>query len=105
MSTGIIAGNAASICVVTATVDLGSVAANTSETETATVSGVKLGDFVAIVKPSLEAGIMIGSCWVSAANTVSMTVMNTTGSAVDAASETMYFLVVRPDRALTAVEV
>jgi hypothetical protein len=103
MSVGIIPGNIASMTIVTATVDLGSVAANTSETETATVLGVKTGDWVAIVKPSLEAGQMIGTCWVSATDTVSMTVMNTTGSGIDAASETMYFLVIRPEKAATRV--
>jgi hypothetical protein len=67
MSVGIIGGNTYSIHVVTATVDIGSVAANTSEAETATVAGVKVGDFVAVSKPSVEAGIMFGSCRVTAA--------------------------------------
>ncbi len=103
MSVGIIAGNAFSIHVLTATVDLGSVAANTTEEETTTVTGVRPGDFVAVNKSDLDAGILIGSCRVSAADTVSMQVVNATGSAVDAAAETMTFLVIRPERAMTAV--
>lgn len=95
MSNGIIAGNCASITRLSATVDLGSVAANTSETETTTVAGVKSGDTVILEKPSLEAGIVIGNCWVSADDTVSIQVINSTASAVDAASETMYFTVLR----------
>ena len=94
---GIIAGNAASICVIKATVDIGSVAANTAEAETATVAGVKLGDFVAVSKPSVEAGLMFGSCRATAADTVEITVMNTTASAIDEASEELTFLVVRPE--------
>lgn len=103
MSSGIIAGNAFSIHVVTATVDIGSVAANTSEAETATVTGVKVGDFVAVSKPSVEAGLMFGTCRVTAADTVEITVMNTTAGAIDEASETLTFLVVRPERSMTAV--
>lgn len=97
MTVGIQAGNAASITVMTATVDLGSVAANTSEEETATVTGVKTGDFVIISKPTLEAGIILGTCRVTAADTVAIQVVNATGSAVDAASETMNFIVIRPE--------
>ncbi|MDD3183501.1 MAG: hypothetical protein PHD48_11975, partial [Alphaproteobacteria bacterium] len=78
MSVGVTWGNALSVHIVTATVDIGSVAANTSEAETATVPGVKLGDFVAVSKPSVEAGIMFGTCRVTAADTVEITVMNTT---------------------------
>lgn len=105
MSVGIIAGNVASITVVSATVDLGSVAANTSEAETATVPGVLVGDFVIASKPSVEAGLMIGTCRVTAANTVEMTVMNTTAGAIDEASETITFLVIRPEGASAAAAV
>lgn len=96
-------GNVGGISIVTATVDLGSVAANTSEEETATVPGVKTGDFVVCMDSSLEAGIMIGNARVSAADTVTLQVMNTTSGAVNAASKTMTFLVVRPDFAATRV--
>ena len=97
MSTGIIQGNVASMTVLTATVDLGSVAANTTEEETATVNGVKSGDFVLVSKPTLEAGIILGTVRVTADNTVAIQVVNSTASAVDAASETMTFLVFRPE--------
>lgn len=97
MSVGIAAGNAASLNIVQATVNLGSVAANTSEVETATVTGVKTTDMVFAEKPTLEAGLVIGTCWVSAANTVSIQVINTTAGAIDAASETWRFFVVGLD--------
>lgn len=97
MSAGIIEGNIASLTIVSAVVDIGSVAANTSEAETATVPGVKVGDFVAVSKPSVEAGLMFGSCRVTAVDTVEITVMNTTAGAIDEASETLIFLVARPE--------
>lgn len=104
MSTGIFNGNVTGITVLSATVDLGSVAANTSETETATVAGVKVGDQVLGEKPTLSAGIIIGTCWVSAADTVSIQVMNSTASAVDAGSETWKFTVIRSeDKTVTKV--
>lgn len=97
MSVGIIGGNVASLTVLTATVDLGSVAANTSEEETATVLGVKLGDVVLCIDSSLNAGQVVAQARVSAADTVILQVINTTAGAIDAASKTMTFLVVRPE--------
>jgi len=97
MSTGIIAGNVKSITVMQATVDLGSVAANTSEEETATLTGVKTGDIVQVIKSDLDAGIILGSVRVTGDDSISIQVVNTTASPVDAASETMDFLVVRPE--------
>ena len=70
------------------TVDLGSVAANTSEEEEITITGVGANDLViAVIPPSLEAGITLGPCRVSAANTLQLQVINSTGSAVDHSSE------------------
>lgn len=97
MSVGVIAGNVASINYVQATVDLGSVAANTSEEETFTLTGVKVGDLIIVQKEDLEAGIVLGSARVETADTVTVEVINTTASAVDAASATMNVLVIRPE--------
>lgn len=92
-------GNVAGISIVTTAVDLGSVAANTSEEETATVTGVKVGDFVLCMDSALSAGQVIGQARVSAADTVTLQVINTTAGAIDAASRTMTFLVIRQDGA------
>lgn len=97
MANGIFNGNVTGMTIMTATVDLSSVAANTSEEETATVSGVNLGDVVICIDSSLEAGQVVAQARVSAANTVTLQVINTTGSAIDAASKTMTFLVIRPE--------
>jgi hypothetical protein len=97
MANGILNGNVSGMTIMTATVDLGSVAANTSEEETATVSGVNIGDVVVCINSSLNAGQVVSGARVSAANTVILQVINTTGSAIDAGSKTMTFLVVRPE--------
>lgn len=97
MSVGIIAGNVASLTVVGVSVDLGSVAANTSEEETATVPGVKIGDIVFVSDSALSAGQVIANARVSAADTVTMQVINTTAGAIDATARTMNFFVIRPE--------
>lgn len=99
MSVGILAGNVASMTVLSVAVDLGSVAANTSEEETATVPGVKVGDVIVCMDSALSAGQVISQARVSAADTVTLQVINTTASAIDAASRTMTFLVIRPEPA------
>ncbi len=88
----------------TVTANIGSVAANTSEAETFTLTGAKIGDFVAVSKPSVEAGIMFGSARVSAANTIEVTVMNTTAGAIDEASETLIVFLARPTSTRASVE-
>lgn len=93
------AGNVAGISIVTSTVDLGSVAANTSEEETATVTGVKVGDLVVCMDSALSAGQVIAQARVSAADTVILQVINTTAGAIDAGSRSMKFLVIRQDGA------
>lgn len=97
MSIGIVAGNAASINIVQATVDLGSVAANTSEEETFSLPGVKVGDMVIVQKGDIQAGIILGSARVEADDVVTVEVINTTASAVNDASEVMSVLVIRPE--------
>lgn len=97
MSTGIIGGNCFSITILQASVNLGSVAANTSELEDATLTGVKVGDIVVPVKPTLSAGLAVTGCYVDEDDSLKITVMNTTGSPIDAAVETYDFIVFRPE--------
>lgn len=103
MSVGIMAGNIASINLVAATVNLGGVAANTSEEETFTLNGVKVGDFISVQSDDLEAGIILGSARVETADTVTVEVINATGSPVNAASSTMSVLVIRPEGVATSL--
>lgn len=97
MSIGILAGNVRSVTIMQAVVDLGSVAANTTELEDATLTGVQVGDIVVAVKPTLEAGLAVLGCYVDAADSLKITVGNLTGTPIDAASETWDFLVIRPE--------
>jgi len=97
MSVGIIAGNASGINILEATWDIPSVAANTTEEETFTLAGAKVGDYVHVSKADLDAGIIFGSARVTAADTVGVQISNPTASAVDAASETVKILHVRPE--------
>lgn len=79
-----------------------SVAAATTAEQTVTVSGVKVGDFVIAMKPTLTAGVTIGNVRVSAADTVAIQFVNATAGAVDPGSETWKFLVFRPENSLPA---
>jgi len=103
MSTGIIAGNVASMNLVKATVDLGSVAANTSEEETFSFPGVKVGDMIVVQKENLEAGLILGSARVEAADVVTVEVINTTAGAINAASASMALLVIRAEGSIAGV--
>jgi hypothetical protein len=59
-----------------------SVAANSSAEQSITVTGVLATDAVAMVKPTTQAGLIVGTARVSAANTVQLTLGNVTGSAI-----------------------
>lgn len=65
-----------------------SIAANTTAEQTVTVTGLTTQDFVEVNKPSLTAGIGIVNARVSADNTLAITFINATGSAIDPGSET-----------------
>lgn len=74
------------------TVNIGapsSVPANSTLEHTVALPGLAVGDFVAVVKPTHQVGLIVGSCRVSAANVLAVTYMNTTGSGITpTASET-----------------
>lgn len=94
--TRVVRGNVQALMVISMAVDLAQTNANTTAETTITVHGVKVGDLVFFNKPSYEAGMAICDARVSAADTIIITTMNTTGSNIDETSETMTFLVVRP---------
>lgn len=80
------------------TVDLGSVAANTTEEETVTVPGLTTDMYVMVNKPSLSAGIGVAGARVSAKDTLILTIVNSTAGAVDAASETYKLFWFKPNQ-------
>ncbi|MFQ5661529.1 MAG: hypothetical protein ACE5GZ_14020 [Gammaproteobacteria bacterium] len=69
------------------TFDPGSVAANTTSEQTVTVKGLNTQDIVMVNKPTHTAGLGIVGARVSATNTLAITFMNTSGSAIDPGSE------------------
>lgn len=77
--------------------DVASVATNTSAEQTFTVTGlVAATDVVlSVIKPTATAGLGIVGWRVSADNTLAITFMNTTAGALDPAAETYTIVVAR----------
>ena len=78
-----------------------SVAANTSAEQTFTVPNLITGTYVAINKPTLTPGLVMGGCRVSATNTLAINYMNITGAAIVPPPE-VYTILYNPNVALTA---
>lgn len=97
MSVGIIAGNTASINLVSLAIDVASVAANTTAEQDFTLTGLAVGDLVFVNKPSLSAGLGIVNARVKAANTLSLTFVNATASPINPSSETYTIGVLRAE--------
>ena len=81
----------------TVSVNPSSVAANSVSTQTVTITGAATGDSVVLNPPAagLTAGLLVPQVRVSAADTVSVTYYNTTGSAIDEGSGSWNYLLVR----------
>lgn len=75
-----------------ATWDAGSIADGDMESKEITVTGAALGDFV-LASMGVDVADLGVSAQVTAANTVTVTLLNNTGSAVDLASTTVRALV------------
>ena len=83
---------------VTETVDFGNAAtgSGTFASSEVTVPGVALGDIVMGVSIGVDTVDAVIGGAVTAANTVTLTVLNNTAGAVDLASSTVKFVVARP---------
>lgn len=97
MSSGIIAGNAFSISVVTVSLTPTIVNTVTAPAQTFTVPGLQVGDAVTVNPPGQTAGATIGSAYVSAANTLSIQFVNPTGGNVTPNAGTHIITVIRKD--------
>lgn len=96
--TGILMGNLLAIGTANVALSPAIVAANTSAEQTFAVPGLKVGDFVDINKPTAQAGLIIGSCRVSAANTLAITFGNLTAAGITpTAGETYLVRYARPE--------
>ena len=95
MSVGVMGGNVYRLRLVNVSINLPSVAANTTGIATATIDGLRTEDAVFVNKPSHEAGLGIVNARVSADNTIEVTAINTTAGAVDEVAETFKVLIVK----------
>lgn len=100
---GSITGNIRALGLATVTIDPASVATITTAEQTFTVPGVAPGDFVAVSKPTLTAGLGVCSARVSAVDTVAIQFVNPTAGPVNAGSESYLVLWARPDAVLSGV--
>lgn len=77
-------------------VDLPSISAGAVSESTVTVSGAAAGDAVIANPPAnLAAGLAVVGAYVSAANTVKLRVLNSTGAPIDEAAANWVFVLVR----------
>ena len=80
---------------------VGGSAATTAE-QTFTVNGLLPGDMVLVNKPTTQAGLGIVGSRVSAANTLAITFLNTTATAITPTAAQVYLILVsRPDSTIT----
>lgn len=84
------------VAVLTATIDVASVGANTTAEQTFTVAGLEVGDVVFVNKPTLSAGLGISGARVSAADQIAITFNNNTASPIDPASQDYLIGVIKP---------
>lgn len=89
--------------VITSSINVASVAANTTAEQTFTITGLKTGDYVAASKPALSAGLGVCNARVSAADTLALTFNNNTAAPIDPAAETYTILWFRPEKTTLAV--
>lgn len=76
---------------------------NTTQEIDVTITGLTVGMFVAVNKPSQSAGIGIVNARVKAADTLSIQYVNATGSGVNPDSETYLLFWFRPENTPTVV--
>jgi len=88
-------GNAFGIANIT--LDVASVAANTSAEQTFDVPGLDTDMFVSVNKPDLDAGLVVGNVRVSAKDTLAITFGNSTAGAINPASEVYKLFWLKPD--------
>jgi hypothetical protein len=97
-STNVVRGNLAFSALVGPTLSPISVAPNTAAEQTFTVTGLQVGDFVNVMKPTTQAGLAIGNARVSAANTLAIAFINATAATITPTASEIYQVAVdRPE--------
>jgi hypothetical protein len=91
-------GNIVGNWVLATTLSPSALGATTTSEQTFTVTGLQLGDFIDVAKPSHQPGIALGNARVSAANTLALEFTNLSGGTLTpTASETYFVGVTRPE--------
>ena len=78
---------------VVVTADPANIPAQSTLDLTLTVKGVDPRDYVVVVPPSLESGLVVSHAWVSSANTVRLRIGNITANAINPANQPFVVLV------------
>jgi hypothetical protein len=91
--------------VLTLSLNVAQVSAGVSAEQTFTVKGLKLNDFVALCKPTLHAGLVIGNVRVKAADQLAIQFGNMTGSPITPGAETYLLFFCRPENVATSVNI
>ena len=76
-------------------IDPPNMSADSDATLTVTLNGLTTNDIVYVNKPSVTAGVTIGNCFVSAANTLKIQLRNHNGGAANPPSETWLVVAIR----------
>jgi|SRR5579871_2611291 len=91
------------LCYFAANVTYPTLAANASSTNTLTVPGVNMGDFISCAMQAPPAHLFLDNAYVSAANTVTIT-WSTDGTGISGASTLSVLMnIVRSDRTYTSL--
>lgn len=98
-STNVIRGNLQFSALIGPTLSPISVAPTTAVEQTFTVTGLQVGDFVNVTKPTTQAGLGIVNSRVSAVNTLAITFANTTAATITPTAAEIYAVAVdRPEQ-------
>lgn len=97
MAVTTIAGNAAGITIIEASLTPAEVATITAPAQTFTVTGLKTGDAVFVTPPGQQAGVAICNAYVSAADTLSIQFVNPTAGNLTPTAGTHVITVIRKE--------
>src|ERR1700675_4674710 len=87
-------GNVKMIFIMSVALTPASVANATSAEQTFTVTGLQTGDFVDVIKPTTQAGLVIGGVRVSSANTLAINFGNATAATITPTAAEVYTVMV-----------
>lgn len=97
-------GNAKLVGVFQVSIDLANTPTITTAVTSVTVAGLRVGDFVAVNKPSHSTGLGIANARVSAADTLEITTVNPTAGGINPSAETYTVVVIRPESVISVLQ-